>query len=123
MSDIQAEFDRASAEHHRVVTTPLPDGWLEACMDAGFPGFPAGMTVEEVHRRIRAIVNTALPLHERMLREQIAAELDAASDARKPGRDFAGSSSEFHEAYGRVSGLREAARIVRGGTPTRVGER
>lgn len=75
MTDIQAEFDRKSAEHRRLVDTPLPGGWLQLCMDAGFPGLPADMTVEEAHRRIRAIVNVVLPLHERMIREQVTKEV------------------------------------------------
>lgn len=75
MTDIQAESDRKSAEHARLVNTPLPDGWLELCMDAGFPGLPADMTLEEVHRRVRAIVNVVLPLHEQMIREQVAKEV------------------------------------------------
>lgn len=75
MTDIEAEFDRRTAEHARLVDTPLPDGWLELCMDAGFPGLPADMTVEEAHRRIRAIVNTVLPLHEQIIRDQVAKEV------------------------------------------------
>lgn len=74
MTDIQAEFDRRSDEHARLVDTPLPDGWLELCMDAGFPGMPADMTLDEAYRRVRAIVNTVLPLHEQMVREQLLAE-------------------------------------------------
>lgn len=83
MTNIQAEFDRKAAEHTRLVNTPLPDGWLEACMDAGFPGLPADMTVEEAHRRIRAIVNTVLPLHEQALRVQIAKDVLPGGPARK----------------------------------------
>lgn len=75
MTDIQAEFDRRAAEHCRLVNTPLPSGWLELCMDAGFPGMPADMTLEEAHRRVRAIVNTVLPLHEQMIRDQVAKEV------------------------------------------------
>ncbi len=75
MTDLQVESDRKSAKHSRVVNTPLPDGWLRLCMDAGFPGMPAGMTLEEAHRRVRAIVNTILPLHEQRIREQIAKEV------------------------------------------------
>lgn len=75
MTDIQAESDRKSAEHFRLMNTPLPDGWLRLCMDAGFPGLPAGMSVEEAHRRIRAIVNSILPLHEQLVREQVAKEV------------------------------------------------
>lgn len=77
MTDIQAESDRRDAEHACLVNTPLPDGWLELCMDAGFPGLPGDMSLEEAHRRIRAIVNTVLPLHEQQVREQVAAELEA----------------------------------------------
>jgi hypothetical protein len=71
---VQEAFDRRAAEHRRLVDTPLPDGWLEICMDAGFPGLPADMTVEEVHRRIRAIVNAVLPLHEQQVRARLLAE-------------------------------------------------
>lgn len=77
MTDIQTESERKAAEHTRLVNTPLPDGWLQICMDAGFPGLPADMSVEEAHRRIRAIVNAVLPLHEQQVRAQVAAELDA----------------------------------------------
>lgn len=72
---IQERHDRATAEHARLVDTRLPDGWLEICMDAGFPGLPAGISLEEAHRRIRAIVNVVLPLHEQALRVQIAKEV------------------------------------------------
>jgi len=72
---IQERSDRYAAEHRRLVNTPLPDGWLELCMDAGFPGLPADMTVEEAHRRIRAIVNVVLPLHEQMIRDQVSKEV------------------------------------------------
>lgn len=73
---VQATFDRRAAEHRRLVDTPLPDGWMRLCMDAGFPGLPADMSLEEAERRIRAIVNVVLPLHERLVRGQVAAELD-----------------------------------------------
>lgn len=73
--DTQAHFDLVDAEYHRLVTTELPDGWLRACMDAGFPGLPAGMTLDEARRRVQAIVNTVLPLHEKELRERIAYEV------------------------------------------------
>lgn len=82
MTDVQAEFDHRAAEHRRLVDTPLPDGWLELCMDAGFPGLPADMTLEEAHRRIRAIVNTVLPLHEQLLRKQIAKEVQYGGPTR-----------------------------------------
>ena len=73
---VQEAFDRRAAEHRRLVDTPLPDGWLELCMDAGFPGLPAGMSLEEAERRIRAIVNAVLPLHEQMVRSAVASELE-----------------------------------------------
>jgi hypothetical protein len=63
------------AEHHRLVTTPLPDGWLRIAMDAGFPGLPRDMAIEEAERRVQAIINSILPLHEQLLRAQIAKEV------------------------------------------------
>ena len=71
---VQEAFDRRAAEHRRLVDTPLPDGWLELCMDAGFPGLPEGMSLEEAERRIRAIVNAVLPRHEQQVRAQLLAE-------------------------------------------------
>lgn len=82
MTSIQADADRKAEEFGRLVGTPLPDGWLEICMDAGFPGLPADMTVEEAHRRIRAIVNSVLPLHEQLLRKQIAQEVKYGGPTR-----------------------------------------
>lgn len=96
---IQERFDREAAEHRRLVDTPLPDGWLEACMDAGFPGLPADMTVEEAHRRIRAIVNVVLPRHEQLVRERIAAALDRISgDCGRRAKEYADERSPVLEA-------------------------
>lgn len=81
MTDLQADFDRKADEHRRLVNTPLPDGWLEICMDAGFPGLPHDMTAEEAHRRIRAIVNSVLPLHEQQVRAEVANAIADADDA------------------------------------------
>jgi len=73
---VQEAFDRRQAEHRRLVDTPLPDGWMQICMDAGFPGLPAGMSLEEAERRIRAIVNAVLPRHEQMVRGAVAGKLE-----------------------------------------------
>lgn len=81
MTELQAEFDRKADEYRRLMNTPLPDGWLEICMDAGFPGLPHDMTVEEAHRRIRAIVNSVLPLHETKVRAEVAEAIADADDA------------------------------------------
>jgi hypothetical protein len=45
-------------------------------MDAGFPGLPGGMSMEEAERRIQAIVNVVLPLHGQQVRGVVAAELE-----------------------------------------------
>lgn len=73
---VQEAFDRRAAEHHRLVDTPLPDGWLELCMEAGLPGLPADMSLEEAERRVRAIVNVVLPLYKQQVCNEVAAELE-----------------------------------------------
>lgn len=72
----QAAHDRRMAEHRRLVNTPLPNGWMRLCMDAGFPGLPSCMSLEEAERRIRAIVNVVLPLYKQQVCNEVAAELE-----------------------------------------------
>lgn len=110
----QAAFDRRAAEHHRLVDTPLPDGWLQLCMDAGFPGLAADMSLEEAERRIRAIVNAVLPLHEKMLREQIAEALKRISNGRETAAHEC-ADERYHPLMGESGAYWNAARLIRDG--------
>lgn len=111
---VQEAFDRRAAEHRRLVDTPLPDGWLELCMDAGFPGLPAGMSLEEAERRILAIVNVVLPRHEHMVRERISIAVERISD------ECGQHAKEYADERSPVLGAEEgaywnAARLIREG--------
>jgi hypothetical protein len=111
---VQEAFDRRAAEHRRLVDTPLPNGWLELCMDAGFPGLPEGMSLEESERRIRAIVNAVLPLHEQQVRERIAEALKRISSDRETAAHEC-ADERYHPLMGESGAYWNAARLIREG--------
>lgn len=111
---VQEAFDRRAAEHRRLVDTSLPDGWLQICMDAGFPGLPGGMSLEEAERRIRAIVNAVLPLHEQKLRELIAEALKRISNDREAAAHEC-ADERYHPLMGESGAYWNAARLIREG--------
>jgi hypothetical protein len=111
---VQEAFDRRTAEYRRLVDTPLADGWLQICMDAGFPGLPDGMSLEEAHRRTRAIVNAVLPLHEQAVRERIATALKQISSERKTAA-YECADERYHPLMGESGAYWNAARLIREG--------
>ena len=104
---VQERFDR-------LMETPLPNGWMRLCMDAGFPGLPDCMSLGEAERRVRAIVNAVLPLHEQQVRERIADALDKISDdCGRRAEEYADERSPVLEAE--EGAYWNAARLIRDG--------
>ena len=63
--------------------TRIPARIFEAASMAAFGGLPAGIPLDQAERRVAAALNTAWPLIEQQIREEIAGQILG----REPGGD------------------------------------